>query len=204
MKPVSWPIITFIFLFCSLKITCQELSQTKWKTTFNNSEIIVEFRLDSLNLIIGNEQLEISTFTTYQDTLELIDHPNSVCSDTIIGLYQFSIVDNSMFVELISDSCANRRMFFEDRTLFRCIETHTIEHSITKPLVYPNPNISKTYFIKNDEGYNYDYVLFNSLGQVIQNGKVKKLLDVHVDEKLIYLQLRYLDRSYMYKLLRIQ
>ncbi len=201
MKTVYRLLSFFCVLLCSFYLNGQELEQTKWKTTFNNSNIIVEFTTDSLNLIIGNERLDISTYSIHQDTLTLIDHPGSACSDTVAGLYLFSIVNDTMFVELVSDSCENRMLFFTDRELVKCITSSVAEPEKNRPIVFPNPNFSNRFFVKNAERISYYFEVFNSLGQVVQSGEAVDVIDVLRNESMLFLNLKNKEETYSYKLI---
>jgi len=188
---------------CSLNLFGQSLNETRWKTNFNNSDVIVEFTVDSLNLIIGNEQLDISTFSTNQDTLILIDHPESGCTDSIIGIYLFKIINDSMFVDLVSDNCQNRISFFDDREFSKCVLSGLDDVLIEKPSVYPNPNYSSLYFIKNENSLVYRYEVYNSVGDNIKNGKTVDAVNLDFDYSVLYLKLINGYKTYVYKLIRI-
>jgi|GEM_PF-4801332 len=195
-------IVIFLILFCSIYCNAQELSQTIWKTDFNNSEVIVEFAQDSLSLIIGNEKLEISTYSTANDTLILVDHPGSACTDTVVGLYLFSIVNNNMFIELISDSCTNRRQFFEGRTLVKCVTSNVGEPEYFKPVVFPNPNYSNVFFVKNSGGKRFEYIIYNKIGKVVQSGQTYEVIEINSDEVFLFLRLQNEKQKFTYKLIR--
>jgi hypothetical protein len=92
-------------------------------------------------------------------------------------------------------------LFFTDRELVKCITSSVSELNLSKPTVFPNPNFSNRFFIKNTERIIYYYEVYNSLGQVVQNGEVLDVIDIMPDNSLLFLKLKDKAETYTYKLI---
>ncbi|MBT8232143.1 MAG: T9SS type A sorting domain-containing protein [Saprospiraceae bacterium] len=156
----------------------QNIQNTNWKTTINGAEYIFEFKTDSLNLILGNEKLEISTFKTSNDSLILLDHLNSACGNINQGIYQMMFMTDTLMLSVLTDSCENRKNILDNIKLVQCLTSVSDFDPMSSIHVYPNPNIGDILFL-SDQKKQMEFKIFNVQGQLIRAGSTKG--KIHLD-----------------------
>jgi hypothetical protein len=95
----------------------QPLENTRWKGLVNApapTEAEFEFKKDSFLLYVQGQVFETMAYTVNGDTLRISKlDGNSPCNDEV-GMYNFSIKDDKLFLKVNNDPCGIRAAAFNE------------------------------------------------------------------------------------------
>lgn len=148
----------------------QQLQNTQWVTFWGapiSDTIILSFG-DNTLFVTGSEGNEIITtnFTENGDTIKIqdISGPFS-CPNDQIGVYQFSIADDTTLdFTSVQDPCTGRIFFITSSTLTKESPTGINAQKLVKFEMYPNPT-SNNLFISSQGSHQFQ--LFDQMGRTL-------------------------------------
>lgn len=112
-----------VFVMMAATVSAQApLANSTWKGTMNvpsPAEVSLEFKGDTLNVLMQEQSIETMTYTVSGDTLVITKlYGSSPCSDEK-GTYQFSIKEKQLFIKPLSDACELRAAAFPSEAFIK-------------------------------------------------------------------------------------
>ena len=184
-------ILLFIIALSSFSTYSQILSNNTWSVYDDDNMFFLYFRFESDTVSYSsnnNTFYDVSTFQESGNNFTIIDLPTSPC-EGIVGEYTFQINNDTLYFNLIGDSCSTRPTIF---TTYHWVnETAEIQnlnqfHSIK---VFPNPASD---FISIESSFvrpNSSYTIFEQTGRKVLTGSLTNkttLVDIKQLKQGIY------------------
>ena len=170
-------------VFISTSLYAQPLTDIAWTGYTPADTITLLFNSnDTLYVTNSDTSFAISTFTSNQDTAWIRDLPNaSLCSDTTVGVYGYSIINDTLTLDSLNDPCPDRVAILQNTTWFTM--PMSLNEYETKPTVnlYPNPIHSQSVLrIDNSNSKATELKVYDLNGKLIRSYN-----DISSDEILI-------------------
>ena len=146
----------------------QSLNFTTWEVTINGNVINFHFLNDTIKVSGGGLFIDRATYQDSSNHFLVKDYLDTSECGSYIGLYSYQILNDSLYFNLISDTCSGRAYFFTNsiwESTNTAIET---EGEIYNLKTYPNPtNQNITISINNFSG-NIQTEVYDLIGNRLQ------------------------------------
>lgn len=173
----------FVLLFVSSGLYSQNLRNVQWTAYTPVDTIMMEFKSnDTLYVSNSDTSFAISTFSTNQDTIDILDISSfSTCGTSAHGTYRFSIANDTLLFSNVSDTCSDRIATISGLTWFTTNSVSLSELSkVISTSFYPMPLTNEaTLQVGGYSSEAYSVAIYNLNGQLIrnyQNVNTRKLL----------------------------
>tara|TARA_B100001287_G_scaffold12406_2_gene9319 strand:- start:1308 stop:1925 length:618 start_codon:yes stop_codon:yes gene_type:complete len=167
-------ILLLIIALSSFSTYSQILSNNTWSVYDDNNMFFLYFKFESDTVSYSTNNNTFSNVSTFQESgnnFTIVDLPTSPCDD-IIGEYTFQINNDTLFFNLIGDSCSTRPTIF---TTYHWIsETAEIQNlnQLNFLKIFPNPASD---FISIESSFvrpNSSYTIFEQTGRQVLSGSL--------------------------------
>ena len=184
-------ILLLIITLSSFSTYSQILSNNTWSVYDDDNMFFLYFKFESDIVSYSsnnNTFYDVSTFQESGNNFTIVDLPTSPC-EGIVGEYTFQINNDTLYFNLIGDSCSTRpTIFTTDHWVNETAEIQNLNqfHSIK---VFPNPASD---FISIESSFvnpNSSYTIFEQTGRKVLTGSLTNkttLVDIKQLKQGIY------------------